>query len=236
MTKTALITGGTSGIGLAISQGFHTAGYQIIATGVSQQEVQQTQQAHAELRCQVLDVKNEAQIAELVASLTELNVLVNCAGVILRDNQEHTVAGFEEAIDINLHGTMRMCYAARKLLQESQGCVINTASMLSYFGSGFVPAYSASKGGVVQFTKSLAIAWAPQKIRVNAIAPGWIKTELTKPLAEDSQRSKEITDRTPMDRWGDPSEVAGPALFLASEAAGFITGVTLPVDGGYSVM
>ena len=131
---------------------------------------------------------------------------------------------------------MRMCYAAKQLLTASQGCVINTASMLSFFGSGYVPAYSASKGGVVQFTKSLAIAWAPENIRVNAIAPGWIKTTLTQPLYEDEKRSREIIDLTPLHRWGTPADVAGPALFLSSEQAQFVTGVVLPVDGGYSIM
>ena len=99
-----------------------------------------------------------------------------------------------------------------------------------------MPAYSASKGGIVQFTKSLAIAWAPEQIRVNAIAPGWIKTTLTQPLYEDETRSREIINRTPLDRWGVPEDVAGPALFLASQQAQFVTGVVLPVDGGYSIM
>lgn len=107
--------------------------------------------------------------------------------------------------------------------------------MLSFFGSGFVPGYSASKGGVVQFTKSLAIAWATDQIRVNAIAPGWIETALTQPLYEDPERSKAITDRTPLARWGVPEDVAGPALFLASRQAQFVTGIVLPVDGGYSI-
>ena len=236
MTKTALITGGTSGIGLGIALGFQAAGYQIVVTGVTEREVQQTQEQHPELDCRQLDVTSDSQVSQCLANLEELDVLINCAGVILRDNQEHTPEGFQSAIDVNLNGTMRMCYAAKSLLQHSYGCVINTASMLSFFGSGFVPAYSASKGGIMQFTKSLAIAWAPDKIRVNALAPGWIQTELTRPLYEDEQRSRQITDRTPMNRWGKPADVAGPALFLASKQAEFITGVTLPVDGGYSIM
>ena len=236
MTKTALITGGTSGIGLGIALGFQAAGYQIIVTGVTEQEVQRTQEQHPELDCRQLDVTSDSQVSQCLANLEELDVLINCAGVILRDNQEHTPEGFHSAIDVNLNGTMRMCYAAKSLLQQSYGCVINTASMLSFFGSGFVPAYSASKGGIMQFTKSLAIAWAPDKIRVNALAPGWIQTELTRPLYEDEQRSRQITNRTPMNRWGKPADVAGPALFLASKQAEFITGVTLPVDGGYSIM
>jgi 2-dehydro-3-deoxy-D-gluconate 5-dehydrogenase len=130
---------------------------------------------------------------------------------------------------------MRVCAAARPLLAKTRGCVINIASMLSFFGSGFVPAYSASKGGIVQLTKSLAIAWAADGIRVNAIAPGWIETAMTAPLVADPARRDAITARTPLARWGQPADVAGAALFLASPAAAFITGVILPVDGGYSI-
>ena len=107
--------------------------------------------------------------------------------------------------------------------------------MLSFIGSGYVPAYSASKGGVVQLTKSLAIAWAADGIRVNAIAPGWIETEFTKSLRDDPSRSRAIVDRTPLGRWGKPADLSGAALFLCSSAAAFITGVVLSVDGGYSV-
>ncbi|MBA61427.1 MAG: 2-deoxy-D-gluconate 3-dehydrogenase [Planctomycetaceae bacterium] len=236
MKKTVLITGGTSGIGLGISLGFQAAGYQVIATGVSAGETEATGNLYPDLDCRVLDVTSQEQITTTLNDLQHLDVLINCAGVILRDNQEHTAEGFEKAINVNLHGTMRMCYAAKQLLTASQGCIINTASMLSFFGSGYVPAYSASKGGVVQFTKSLAIAWAEDQIRVNAIAPGWIKTALTTPLYEDQDRSKEITNRTPLKRWGLPEDVAGPTLFLASDQAKFVTGVILPVDGGYSIM
>jgi NAD(P)-dependent dehydrogenase (short-subunit alcohol dehydrogenase family) len=130
---------------------------------------------------------------------------------------------------------MNMCRAFKAALARRNGCIVNTASMLSTFGGGLVPAYSASKGGVVQLTKSLAIAWAPDGIRVNAIAPGWIATSLTQALQDDPARSELILARTPMRRWGHPEDLVGPVLFLCSPGAAFITGAVLTVDGGYSI-
>ena len=139
-------------------------------------------------------------------------------------------------LDVNLTGTMRMCVAARPKLAAARGAIVNTASMYSFFGAPHAPAYAASKGGVAQLTKSLAVAWAAEGIRVNALAPGWIATELTQPARADTARSQAIVGRTPMARWGEPEDVAGAALYLLSDAARFVTGAMLPVDGGYSVM
>ena len=157
--------------------------------------------------------------------------MINCAGLADPGN-EFSASGFASTVDINLTGTMRCCLAARALLTQSNGAVVNVASLYAIFGSAIAPGYSASKGGVVQLTKSLAVAWAPD-VRVNAVAPGWIKTGMARPVWEDPVWGPAITARTPMRRFGEPAELADPIRFLCSRAARFITGVTLPVDGGY---
>ena len=231
MTRNVIITGGTRGIGRAIASAFAAQGDQVLATGVETELPANTEN----LEFARLDVRDGEAVEKLANNLLQLDVLINCAGILQRDNREHEVEGFEEVVDVNLLGTMRCCYACRDLLAKSHGCVLNMASMLTFFGSGPAPAYSASKGGVAQLTRSLAIAWADQQVRVNAIAPGWIETNLTRELTEDSDRSAAIVERTPLGRWGQVDDLTGAALFLCSAQAAFITGVILPVDGGYSV-
>jgi NAD(P)-dependent dehydrogenase (short-subunit alcohol dehydrogenase family) len=235
-SRHVLISGGTSGIGRALALAFAAQRDQVTATGVSASEIEAANRetSGGSIQNVLLDVRSSEQIGQLFATTQQLDVLVNCAGIILRD-AEHDPASFAVVLDVNLTGTMRLCAAARPLLQRSRGCILNTASMLSFFGSGIAPAYSASKGGIAQLTKSLAIAWAPDGIRVNAIAPGWIETPLTEPLTSDAAKRQAIIARTPLGRWGRPEDLAGAALFLCSPAAAFITGVILPVDGGYSV-
>ena len=235
-SRKVFITGGTSGIGAAIARAFVATGARVTATGATAAEVQAAQ-AHAQntgIAFEMLDVRDGEAVKARLGRDEGLDVLVNCAGIIQRQVELEPEA-FARTVDINLNGTMRTCAAAREALKARGGCIVNTASMLSFFGGGLVPGYSASKGGVAQLTKSLAIAYAPDRIRVNAIAPGWIATPLTQALQDDPVRSAAILGRTPLARWGRPEDVADPVVFLASEAARFITGVVLPVDGGYLI-
>lgn len=231
-TKHAIVTGGTRGIGEAIAHGFAEAGYTVTATGLTDEEVKACKTVDG-MTAARLNVTKQDEIDALVAGCPRIDALVNCAGMIARDGKEFDPDTFATVIDVNLVGSMRMCSAAHEKLKASGGAIVNTASMLSFFGSAFVPAYAASKGGVAQLTKSLSNAWAPEGIRVNAIAPGWIATELTRALVENDERSAGLMARTPMGRWGKPEDLVGTVLFLCSEGAGFVTGAVIPVDGGY---
>ena len=228
--KTALVTGGTQGIGAAVARQLAALGARVIAAGLppfAHEEFEGSDVTLVEM-----NVASEESVRAALANITQLDIVVNCAGIIKRGAELETEV-FEQVIAVNLTGTMRVCAATRELLRQSQGCIVNTASMLSFFGGGLVPGYSASKGGVMQLTKSLAIAYAPDGIRVNAVAPGWIATPLTQALQDDTARAGAILSRTPLGRWGAPADVAEGVVFLASPAAAFVTGVILPVDGGY---
>lgn len=230
-----MVTGGTTGIGLAVARAFVDAGDAVIATCIDEAERAACTLAHPHFEPMVVDVTDEAAVARLAARAGDrLDALVNCAGVGMGFPAEFDPANFVRVVDVNLHGTMRCCYALRAALKARGGAVVNIASMYAVFGSPNTPGYAASKGGVVQFTRSLACAWAADGVRVNAVAPGWIETRLTAGVRADAQRRDAIVGRTPMRRWGRPEDLAGPVLFLCSPAAAFVTGVLLPVDGGYA--
>jgi NAD(P)-dependent dehydrogenase (short-subunit alcohol dehydrogenase family) len=233
MPKTALVTGGTRGIGRGVTEILLRQGWHVVATGATQAEVGSAGKSDG-LTNLVLDVTDATAVARLVETFSGLDGLVNCAG-INRQTDEFDLEVFEQVVAVNLTGTMRMCIACHPHLKKNSGAIVNTASMLSIFGSRMVPAYSASKGGVSQLTKSLAAAWADDGVRVNAVAPGWIETVMTQPL-RDAGRDGAILARTPQARWGTPEDVAKIVAMLLSDTAGFVTGTIIPVDGGYSAV
>ncbi len=229
--KHVLVTGGTRGIGAGVARSLASAGWSVIAASVSQSEIDAFK-PHERIVTRILDVTDQTSVDGAFRDLTQLDALVNCAG-ILRRGDEYKIDVFSHVLDVNLTGTMRCCLAAYPLLAETGGSIVNTASMLSTFGGPLVPAYSASKGGVAQLTKALAGKWAKERIRVNAIAPGWIETEMTEGIRDDPVRAAEIMARTPMKRWGKPEEVGALVNWLLSENAAFVTGSVYPIDGGY---
>jgi NAD(P)-dependent dehydrogenase (short-subunit alcohol dehydrogenase family) len=189
--RSVLITGGTGGIGRAIAEAFSLAGANVIAAGLASNET-----LPSPARIKILDITDKAAVDELIGGIPELDIVVNAAGIIRRD-EEFDLEVFAQVLDVNLTGAMRVCMAAHPKLAKSAGSIVNIASMLSFFGGARVPAYSASKGGMVQLTRSLAIAWVKDRIRVNAVAPGWISTPLTRALQYDASSSAQLIARTP---------------------------------------
>ena len=234
MRKTVVVTGGTSGIGAAVSRVLSADGWQVVAATISQTEIEAFN-GPDDIDLVLLDVTSQASVDGLFGNLKRLDGLVNCAGILQR-GAEYDLEVFQRVIEVNLIGTMRCCVAAHAALADSQGSIVNTASMLSTFGGPQVPAYAASKGGVAQLTKSLAGKWAEDDIRVNAVAPGWIQTEMTQGLRDAPERSAAILRRTPMNRWGRAEEVGNLVKWLLSDEASFVTGSIYPVDGGYMAL
>jgi len=232
--RKVLVTGGTSGIGAATAVAFRRAGATVVACGLTDQEIAaaRARSDFEGIELHQLDVTDRAAVDALVGSLGSLDAVVNSAGLIRRE-AEHDPDVFAHVMDVNVNGGMRVSAAARPLLAKSRGAIVFIGSVMSFFGGPRQPAYSASKGAVRNLTMSLAAAYAADGIRVNAVAPGWVITELSRGARENPERNAMIMARTPIGRWADPAEIADPILFLCSDAARYMTGTVMAVDGGY---
>jgi 2-deoxy-D-gluconate 3-dehydrogenase len=243
--RVAVVTGGNQGIGFGIAIGLAKAGATVVVAGrradANAAAVERIEAAGARAVAIEADVQDESSCRALCARTVErlgrLDILVNNAGIANRKQpQDHTEAEWRRIIDVNLSGAFWCAQAAYpSMLRAGGGKIINIGSMLSIFGTSFAVAYAASKGGIVQMTKALACAWAKDNIQVNAVLPGWIDTEFTQTARKEvAGLNERVLARTPAGRWGKPEDFAGLAVFLASPASQFVTGASIPVDGGFS--
>lgn len=229
----ALVVGGAGDIGSAIAGALLAEGCEVIATGVDAAAVAACRlPPHDLLRVLPLDVTDDAAIAAFVGRIDRLDALVNCAGILAR-HKEYELPVFQKVLDVNLTGTFRLCSACKPLLERSRGAIVNIASMNATAALPWIPAYCASKGGVVMLTKSLAMAWATDGIRVNALAPGYVETAINAEGRKDEDFHARIAQRIPLGRWAQPSDIAPGVVFLCSPAARYVNGTVLAVDGGF---
>ena len=244
--RVAVVTGGNGGIGLGMARGLGQAGAAVVVAARNHEKSAAAVEGLEALGIRAIslhvDVTDSnscrAMVSDVMRHFGRLDVLVNNAGTnIRRQPQEYTIEEWQTVIDTNLTGAMLCCQLAYPLMVEiGGGKIINIGSMMSIFGAPFTAAYAASKGGMVQFTRALATAWAKDNIQVNAVLPGWIDTELTRRArAEVEGLHDRVVARTPAGRWGNPEDHAGIAIFLATAASDFVTGAAITVDGGYSV-
>ncbi len=230
--RSVLVIGASrAGIGAAVARAFRDAGAVVAITGAEEAAAAED----AGFPYHRLDVTDTGAVARLAAGLPRLDVLVNAAAITAR-GEEMAPDFFAHVLDVNLTGSFRAMLAFHPQLAAAGGCVVNVASMYARFGSPRNPAYGASKAAVEQLTKSMAIAWAGDGIRVNAVAPGFVVTAQSARARTDPAFVARVTERTPLGRWGEPGDIAGAVMFLASPLAAFVTGTCLAVDGGYSIM
>jgi len=245
-SRIALVTGGNGGIGLGMAEGLAKAGARVVIAARNPQKSAAAVEALKALGSDsfaiAADVADEASVQALFDQIAErcgrLDILVNNAGTTVRKPVDQlALAEWHTVMDTNLTSAFLCCRAAHPHLKAAGGGkIINIGSMMSIFGAPYAPAYGASKGGIVQLSRALAASWAPDNIQVNAVLPGWIRTELTDGARAQVQGLEErVNARTPAGRWGRPEDLAGIAVFLASAASGFVTGTAIPVDGGYSI-
>jgi 2-deoxy-D-gluconate 3-dehydrogenase len=241
--KVALVTGSSKGLGLAMARALAQSGADVIVNGRDAASLAPVVAELAGYGVKAMAIAAdlgrradvERLIGEAIAWQGHLDILVNNAGIIRRAPAvSHTDADWDDVLNVNLNGVFTACRAAGKhMLARGSGKIINTASLLSFFGGFTVPGYAASKGGVGQLTKALSNEWASQGVQVNAIAPGYMRTDNTAALQADAGRSKEILSRIPAGRWGEPSDLEGTIVFLASGASDYLTGQVLAIDGGW---
>jgi NAD(P)-dependent dehydrogenase (short-subunit alcohol dehydrogenase family) len=229
----AVVIGGAGDIGAAIANLFSDLGARVTATGVDQRDIARTQlRPRNGLRIEPLDVTDNAAVSAFAASCEGADALINCAGILMRD-KEYELESFMKVLDVNLTGTFRTCTAFRPHLSRSRGSIVNIASMNATLALPRIPAYCASKGGVVMLTKALALAWADEGIRVNAVAPGYVETSINASGRSDQAHYQRIADRTAFKRWGQPDDIAGAVAFLCMPASSYATGTVVAVDGGF---